>query len=56
MKVDKKLIIGAAAAGLTAVATYLGSHLNTIPAEIITGIVAAIAWLAAWLNGRDNTQ
>lgn len=51
----KKLIIGAVAAGLTAAITYLGSNLPTVPEVVVAGAVGAIAWLAAWLNGRDNS-
>ena len=54
MKLDKKLIIGAIATGLSAIVVYLGTTLK-IQVEIITGAVAAIAAIATWLNGRDNT-
>jgi len=54
MKFDKKLLIGAVAAALTAGVTFIGAN-TAIPAAIISGVVAAIAWLAAWLNGKDNT-
>ena len=54
MKIDKKLLVGAIATGLSAIVVYVGNALQ-IQVEIITGAVAAIAAIAAWLNGRDNT-
>ena len=54
MKLDSKLIVGAIATGLSAIVVYLGTQLN-IQVEIVTGAVAAIAAIATWLNGRDNT-
>jgi len=54
MKIDKKLIIGAIAAGLTATVAFIGTAMN-LPATVIAPIIGAIAWLAAWLNARNNT-
>lgn len=55
MKLDKKLIVGLAAAMLTAGIAYLGSMVQSIPSAVTAGAVAIVAWLAAWINGRDNT-
>ena len=54
MKFDSKLIIGAIATGLSAIVVYIGTQLN-IQVEIVTGAVAAIAAIATWLNGRNNS-
>lgn len=54
MKFDKKLIIGAIAAALTAGISFLGVSLGW-PEALTAGLVGAVAWLAAWLNGRNNT-
>lgn len=49
----KKLLVGAIAAGLTAAIVFVGNNVSVDP-QIVAGVVAAIAWLAAWVNGRNN--
>lgn len=54
MKLDMKMLVGAIAAGIVGAVIFLGDNLP-IPDVITAGATALIAWLAAWLNGRNNT-
>ena len=54
MKFNTKFYVGLAAAMLTAGAVFVGAN-SSVPPPIIAGIVGAIAWLASWSNGRNNT-
>ena len=50
---DTKFCVGLAAAMLTGGLTYLGAN-STIPPTVVAGAVAIVAWMASWINARNN--
>ena len=51
MKFDNGFFIGLGSAVLSAGIVYMLNNIG-MPKELITGVVAAITWLAVWLGGK----